>query len=134
MWCDIAGFIVYKLGHDIDDNITVTLWNNILSEGGLKDPSSTIIDYLQLLNDLLKTIFQVNVPYLIRKLRKASECAMIKSFEDKDKQLCDKIKDLFFRCIIKGRVRRMKEELRRKNTPEGFFLFLFHNPMKNYLF
>lgn len=120
----IAGFIVHKLGHDIDDNITVTLWNNILSEGGLKDPSSTLIDYLQLLNDLFKSIFQVNVPHLIRKLMKASECDIIKSFENEvpalrsDKKLCDKIKDLFFRCIIRGRVRRLNEELRERNTPE----------------
>lgn len=123
---DIAGFIVYKLGHDIDDNITVTLWNDIVSEGGLKDPSSTLIEYLQLLNDLFKSHFKVNVPNLLSLLKKESndELGMIKYFEDKvpalqqDKKLCDKIKDLFFKCIIRGRIRKIKEVSKNKPTQE----------------
>lgn len=120
----IAGFIVYKLGHDFDDNITLKMWNNILSEIGLINPSSTLIDYLQLLTELFKSVFQINTPHILRKLKKACDCDMIKSFEDevpalkRDKQLCDKIKDTFFRCIIRGRVRRLNEELRQRNTSE----------------
>lgn len=112
----IAGFIVKKVGSDVGEDIAYNRWNDLLSNGGLIKASATLINYLTLLYKIFNLIFECDIKNILNRLNDAcdqSKC--ITDFEENVPGLCDlvlrkKIRDLFFKCIISGRINKLDEK------------------------
>lgn len=69
----IGGFIAYKLGGDLDEDIPDNRWNELLSHGGLIKASATLTEYLKLLLEIFKVNFECDVKYLLMLLNEACD-------------------------------------------------------------
>lgn len=112
----IAGYIAFKLGRDIDDAEYVDCeWIDLLNDGKLKCPSKALFDYCALHRHLFEAVIKYNTRDMLKILKdKAAKCDSIIQFENgceslSDKKLCNRIRDLFFKCMIRARVNALNE-------------------------
>lgn len=118
----IAGYLVYRLKRDIGSGEGECEWIDLLSEGRLKKPSQLFIDYLMLHFDIFNMYFKSKVPNILNILKTKSNCCdKILEFEGtvqslSDKKFCQRIKDIYFKCLIRSKVRAVNEETAQKKA------------------
>lgn len=108
-------YLVYRLKRDFASGECDCKWIELVSEGRLQKPSQLFIDYLELHFDIFIKYFNSGIPYILNILKaKANCCDKILAFQGavqslSDDKFCQRIKDMYFKCLIRSKVRDLNE-------------------------